>query len=420
MNRRPLWYGWWVLVISTAAITLESGALIFGFSVFFVPIVQEFGWSRAAAAAGSSLARLESGIFGPLEGFLIDRLGARRSMLVGIPIFGLGFILMSQMHTLIEFYAIYIICFSFAASLGFFNSCSAAVANWFIRRRSLALGIMSSGIGIGTLLVPGVTWLINEHGWRNAAIVIGITTWIVGIPLALMMRHRPEDSGDHPDGDMPMNLALTESGIQSTAQPATKEVAISGRQAIRMPTFWILAFSFALRLMATAAVSLHMFPFMVDIGIPPELAGIMTTALGVLGIFGRLGYGWLGIHWGEKRTYAMGLISLLIGFLVLAFTTSIVGVIVSLVFYAPAYGGLATQMLVLRGRYFGRRSFATIGGFMAPVLTLGTITGPIYAGWLYDTSGSYRVAFMSFASLMLVALVLLWVLPRPPNGLARA
>ena len=420
MTRRPIWYGWWVLVASTAAITLESGALIFGFSVFFVPIVQEFGWSRAATAAGSSLARLESGIFGPVEGWLIDRLGARTSMLIGIPIFGLGFILMSQMQSLIEFYVIYIVCFSFAASIGFFNSCSAAVANWFVRRRSLALGIMSSGIGIGTLLVPGVAWLISEYGWRNAAFAVGVTTWIVGIPLALMMRHRPEDSGDHPDGDVPKFNVLSDSTEGPANTPQHVEVAINGRQAIRMPTFWILAFSFALRLMATAAVSLHMFPFMVDIGIPPEMAGIMTIALGVLGIFGRLGYGWLGIHWGEKRTYAMGLISLLIGFVVLAFTTSIVGIVVALVFYAPAYGGLATQMLVLRGRYFGRRSFATIGGFMAPVLTLGTITGPIYAGWFYDTTGSYRVAFMSFAGLMILALALLWILPRPTNALAPA
>lgn len=411
--RRPLWYGWWVLIAATSAITLESGALIFGFSVFFVPIVQEFGWSRAAAAAGSSLARLESGIFGPVEGWLIDRLGARRAMLVGIPIFGFGFILMSQMHSLIEFYVIYIVCFSFAASIGFFNSCSAAVANWFIRRRSLALGIMSSGIGLGTLLVPGVAWLINEYGWRNAAITIGITTWVIGIPLALMMRHRPEDSGNHPDGDPPRIVAAADSIDRTGYGPQHVELAINGRQAIRMPTFWILAFSFALRLMATAAVSLHMFPFMVDIGIPLEMAGIMTTVLGVLGIFGRLGYGWLGIHWGEKRTYAMGLISLIIGFVVLAFTTSIIGIVISLVFYAPAYGGLATQMLVLRGRYFGRRSFATIGGLMAPVLTLGTITGPIYAGWLYDTTGSYRVAFMSFAVLMVLALALLWILPRP-------
>jgi OFA family oxalate/formate antiporter-like MFS transporter len=139
----------------------------------------------------------------------------------------------------------------------------------------------------------------------------------------------------------------------------------------------------------------------------------MTTALGGLSIVGRLGFGWLGDRLGQKAVYAGGLIALMVGFVVLAGARGLVEIAIFLLLYGPAYGGLAAQMLALRGQFFGRRSFATIGGLMAPVMTLGTITGPVYAGWIFDTTGSYRLAMLSFAAMMLLALALLWKLPRP-------
>src|SRR5437867_266742 len=129
------WYGWWLLAAATAAITLQSGVYVFGFGVFFLPIVAEFGWSRAAASGAVSLARLENGLTGPLEGWLIDRWGPRRVMLVGIPLLALGFLAFSRVDSLLGYYVVYVGMLSLGSSLGFFNPCSAAVANWFVRRR---------------------------------------------------------------------------------------------------------------------------------------------------------------------------------------------------------------------------------------------------------------------------------------------
>lgn len=401
---RP-WYGWWLLAAATAAITLQSGVYVFGFGVFFLPIVAEFGWSRAAASGAVSLARLENGLTGPLEGWLIDRWGPRRVMLVGIPLLALGFLALSRVDSLLGYYVVYVGMLSLGSSLGFFNPCSAAVANWFVRRRAFALGLMSCGIGCGTVLVPAVAWLVEGLGWRSAALVLGAATLAIGLPLATAIRHRPEPYGERPDGAPP------------GADPPVprRELAVGARQALRMPEFWILSVLFAVRLMVTTAVSLHLIPLVTDTGLGIQAAALMTTVLGVLSIAGRLCFGWLGDRWGSKPTYALGLVALVVGLVVLANARSLEVVLLALLFYAPAYGGLAALMLSLRGEYFGRRSFATIGGLMAPVMTLGTLTGPVFAGWVFDTTGSYRPAMYAFAALTVLALLCLMPLRRSPS-----
>jgi MFS family permease len=134
----------------------------------------------------------------------------------------------------------------------------------------------------------------------------------------------------------------------------------------------------------------------------------MTTALGLSSIVGRLGLGWLGDRWGQRTAYALGLVTVLVGFVVLANATTLLHVALFVLLYGPSYGGLAALMLSLRGDYFGRRSFATIGGLMSPVMTVGTL-----AGLVYDTTGSYGIALYAFAALMLVALALLRLLTPP-------
>jgi MFS family permease len=265
---------------------------------------------------------------------------------------------------------------------------------------------MSCGIGLGTALVPGVTWLITQVGWRTGATIVGIVVLVVGLPLATAVRHRPEPYGYLPDGG---DADLTKPpGITGTSEPA-----IPARAALRSRQFWVLAISFGVRIMTTSAVSLHLIPLMLDIGLSPETAALMTTALGLSSIVGRLGLGWLGDRWGQRTAYALGLVTVLVGFIVLANAHTIWEVGLFIALYGPSYGGLAALMLSLRGQYFGRRSFATIGGLMSPVMTVGTLAGPVFAGLVFDATGSYSTALYTFAGLMLVALALLRLLTPP-------
>ena len=182
---------------------MTSGINFHGFGNFIIPLSKEFGWNRTVVSTIFSLARLEAGFIGPLEGWLVDRIGPRKLMLVGIPLMGLGFILLSRVNGLLTFMLVYVLGVTLGNSVGMHTPASAAVANWFTRKRGLAFGIMWSGVGLGGLMVPVLGWAIEEFGWRQASVMVGIFVVVVGIPVASIMRHRPEQYGLLPDGDKP-------------------------------------------------------------------------------------------------------------------------------------------------------------------------------------------------------------------------
>ncbi|MCP4592463.1 MAG: MFS transporter, partial [bacterium] len=171
------------------------------FSTFFNPMVAEFGWSRTMMSGVFSLSRLEGGIEGPIVGWAIDRFGARRVLLVGVSLTGLGFILLSQVNGIVSLYLIFGLVLSLGFNLGYIHATSASVAKWFINKRARAISVLVVGNGIGgAAFVPLIAWLIVEYGWRTAAVVIGVVTLIVPVPLSMLIKSTPEEAGLLPDG----------------------------------------------------------------------------------------------------------------------------------------------------------------------------------------------------------------------------
>ncbi|MSQ10596.1 MAG: MFS transporter [Dehalococcoidia bacterium] len=418
LNR--IFYGWWILGACSVVASIVSATQSYGFSLFFVPLIAEFGWSRAALSGVMSLARLEGGFLGPIEGILVDRFGPRRMMLIGIPIIGVGFFCMSQLSeiaaalsidTLLAFYGIWVLLIAGGTAIGTSTPAQTAVANWFVRRRGLALGLYSSSIGVGAAsLVPFLAHIIETDGWRVAALVAGVTAVGIGIPAALLVRHRPEDHGYLPDGDtQPLATAAT-SSLESTR---TVEHNFTMRQALATQAFWVLAFAFGFRVMVTSAVIIHLPALLQDMGFGAVEAASAVSAVAALSVAGRLGLGWLGDR-GDKRSVYIGALAAMAGaLLLLAFAAEAWHIVAFLVLYSPAYGGLASLQLALRGDYFGRRAFATIAGAMGPITTVGTITGPLLAGLAFDLSGSYRIAMLFFAAATAVNIMLMAVLRQP-------
>ncbi|MSQ42282.1 MAG: MFS transporter [Dehalococcoidia bacterium] len=410
-----VFYGYWVLAAGFTLCVVHGGLYFYGFGSFFKTITEELGTSRAVLSGAFSLARLEGGLIGPLEGWLIDRFGPRKVLLTGIPIMAAGFALMSFVNSVAMFYVVFILCLSFGSSLSSVAPASAAVVNWFQRKRSRMLGIMLAGNGLGSVMVPVVTVLIIQLGWRQALQVLGALVLVAGLPLALVMRHKPEQYGYLPDGDTVAPPAAearaAEAGAASdaadTAGGPDAEDGLTAREALRTPAFWLMSFAFSIRVGVTGSVALHFIPFLTDIGVGLGTAGLMVTAIGVVGITGRLAFGWLGDLFPKRYVATGGLCSLALGLVVLAFADSLWQVALALVLYAPAYGGLATMMFAMRSEYFGRKSFATIQGFMGSVLVLGTVSGPIYAGWIFDVTHSYRIAFLTFAAASALAILLI-------------
>jgi len=401
---RNIFYGWWIVLGAAAGMAISAGVYLYGFGAFFDSLIKEFKCTRAVLSGAYSLARLESGLLGPIDGLLVDRFGPRKVMLVGILLMGTGFILLSRVSSITQFYVVFVLMVALGTGLGFATPMFTAVGNWFVKKQGIAFGLTLSGIGVGGLLIPLLSSLIAQHGWRTAALITGIVVLILATPISFIMRHKPEQYGYVPDGQIaPATETLN----------VTSRVDFTAREALKTSAFWLLSFTFALRLMVTAAVPVHIMPFLLDSGFSRGTAAVALGSIAVISVPGRLGSGLLGDRL-DKRYVIAGFLALLAGSLiVLSNVKSLWQLFLFLGLYAPAYGGLTTLMQAIRGEYFGRQAFGTIMGFMATVIMLGTIAGPLFAGYVWDITNSYRFAFLVFAAAMAIAIVLILVTRRP-------
>ena len=191
---RRVFYGWWIVAVGITIAILNGAFYTYGFGVYYVPLLHELGASRAALGGVVGLARLEGGLIAPLAGWLIDKYGPRRLLYFGIITMGFAFFFLSWITSLWMLYAVFMLIAT-ASSFGGGRPINVAVANWFVRKRARALGILLAGIGLGGSAVVIVGWLTETYGWRTAAVIAGLAYWIIGIPLvSLVHSWSPADS----------------------------------------------------------------------------------------------------------------------------------------------------------------------------------------------------------------------------------
>lgn len=390
-----------------------AGCYWLGFGVFFLPLATEFATSRTRLSFAVSIAQMEGGLLGPIDGYLVDRFGPRKMMFIGVGMMGLGFIWMSQVQSLFMFYVVYLALISFGMSLGIRVPALVAPTNWFVKKRGIALGFATSGVGLGGILVPIIGWLVITLEWRATAAIVGVLILFVCLPLAGVMRHRPEQYGLLPDGMPPLDSV--DNGIERVQGNETMldEVEFTIREAFMTPVFWFLGIVFGLRQLIIGAVGLHQVPFVVDIGISPQIAATVLGMTAITSIVGRLGFGWMGDRIATRYVMALSIGCAALGVLILAYSTQWWHLMFFVVTYGIGWGGGATTMSVVRADYFGRRAFGTISGLMDAVQMFGLVLGPVFAGWVYDKYESYYLAFMLFAAAGLVAAIVM-VFVRPP------
>ena len=396
---------------------LSSTFSYYGFSAFFPAIANEFGWSRTAISGAFSLSRIESGLLGPIEGYLIQRLGVRRMMIAGVALLSLGFILFSQVKSLPTFYLVIIFGIVLGSSLGFHMPVSFAVANWFRRKRGKAFGIFRSGPGLAGLLVPLVGLLILNLGWRAAAVVAGFGMLALGFPLALIMRNRPQDHGLFPDGD-PLNRDVT-SSTESPQRTAFRTVlapqddGFTTRQALRTPAFWLISVAMMFTVMATSGVLIHFVVMLQDRGINVAIGSTLLGSVALMSIPGRLGFAWLSDYL-NKRLVLAGLMAVLgVAIFFMSQVESLALFSVFTAVFAITYGGAISVIDPLRADYFGIRNFATIMGFMRLIQAIGHVVGPLLAGVIYDLTNSYTIALIIFAGCVSLGTLTMFLSKKP-------
>ncbi len=404
---------WWLVIAGCITHAVNTGFSYFGMSAFFPSFEREFGWSRTAISGAFSLARIESGLLGPIEGYLTDRVGAQRMLFIGLVICTLGFLSLSWVDSLPMLYAVIILGIVLGSSLGYNMPISVLIAKVFRERRSLAFGIFRMGPGISGPLVPVVGWMIGLWGWRTAAAVSSVIIFVVGLPIAWFINriyHQEEAA------------AREEAGRESTAQiprPVSNDPQFTLGEALRLKAFWFLSIAMALRHMVTEGVSVHFVILLVDRGWSMEAASSLLGLSALIGAPARIGMGWLGDVL-DKRRLVMGLLlALSFSVLLMGYTAEAIVFTPCMIIYSLAYGGLASLQEPIRADYFGTKAFATIQGMSRSVQTVGTFMGPIIAGIFYDLTKSYMIAFALFAAVSLVAVSAMF-LAKPPERNAEA
>jgi MFS family permease len=402
-----VFYGWW-MVGAGFGLELLIGALMFhAYGAYAVLLREEFGWSKTLLSAAFSMARAESGIFGPIQGWLTDRFGPRALMRTGMLIFAAGFMLFSRLDGPVTFFATFFMM-AVGASLGGYLPISVALVSWFRRRRALALSMSGMGMSIGGLLTPLVVASLSHFGWRATALASGVVVLLVGLPLAQIVRHRPEAYGLTPDGDGPRPVA----GI---VMPAALEVrSFTAREAMRTRAFWYISLGHAAALLVVSAVMVHMVIHVTErLGYSLHQAGAVVALLTVMQATGQLTGGWLGDRFSKRWICAACMLGHASALMVLGLATAFWMVLAFAVMHGLSWGMRGPLMAAIRADYFGAGSFGMISGVSSMVIMLGMMLGPLVAGVLADRTGSYVAGFSVLAAVA-AAGSLAFVLARRP------
>jgi sugar phosphate permease len=274
-----------------------------------------------------------------------------------------------------------------------------AVARWFRKNIGKALGIMSSGFGAAGLLIPGIVWIIDAYGWRTALIIFGLGIWIVGIPLAFVVRDSPEQYGCLPDG-----ASFDDLTVQDTLQD--KEPAITIHEVFKQRTLLYLNLAEAIRFMCVASVMTHIMPYLSSIGMPRSSAGFIAAAVPLISIIGRFAFGWLGDVYDKRYVTSVAFCLMAFGILALAFAHMKLCLFIFLLFFPFGFGGIAVLRGTVIREYYGINSFGIMMGIMMGFGATGGIIGPTLAGFVFDTSGNYHITWIGFSVLLFLAIAL--------------
>ena len=415
-----MFYGWWVVFASGGIIFLTGGTFFYGFGTLITPMTKEFGWSRAAIAGAFSLRTELGGVWAPVVGYLVDRMGPRRLVLVGVFLVGTGFILLSRIQTVWHLYAVAaFIAIGISATAG--PVAMTAVAHWFQKKRGRALALMTVGGGSSGLMVVVLAALIAAFDWRTALLIMGFIQWAVCIPLALVVRNQPQDMGLLPDGEpaLPAERQVAADERQAAAvDPEALGYGLAARQdegftigqTLRTRSFWLVAFAMSLIGFGSVAIIAHQVAFLEEsMGFSPLMASVAQMSVPIVSLAGRLGFGWLADYMDKRKVLAAAHLFTAVGIVLLATVQSAWQVPLYLIIFAPGWGGSISVRPALQAEYFGLRAFGGIQGLMYFVASVGSFTGPIFAGAIYDMGDSYRPAFliMGLAALAAVPAVLM-------------
>jgi len=387
-------YGYIVVIVSFIVMMMIWG-VNHCYGIFFKPMITEFGWTRAATSGAFSLSMVMGGLGGIFLGYLNDRFGPRFVVTVVGLLAGAGFFLMSQVSAIWQLYLFYGVMIGVAIAVP--TPLFSTIARWFVRRRTLMTGIVSSGIGIGAMFVPPLAnYIITTYNWRVSYMILGIAIFIIVIFTAQFLRRNPGQE----------NQAAYGADRTEKSGPTSLTTGFTLTQAVRSRQFWLILFQFFCFGFCLFTVMVHIVPHATDIGVSATSAANILVVIGAVSIIGKIAMGRVGDIIGNRHAFSIGFILMLLSLLSLLFIKDMRGFYLFAVIFGIAYGDMIAQQSPLVAAMFGLTAHGFIFGTLAVGLTFGNAAGPFVAGHIFDVSGSYQLAFIVGAIVSFIGLIL--------------
>jgi MFS family permease len=387
-------------VVGSIWLTLAiASGLYFSFPVFFVALLEDFGWTRGATAAAFSISSVVQGVFSPVVGMLVDRLGPKRVMLGGALVLGVACMLSSRVNSLWALYLTVGVLAACGVCAVSWVPSGSLIARWFTERRGSMMGLAFSGMGAGVLVVgPLAQWLIAGHGWRMAYLVLGAGTLAVLLPVIMLgIREAPGRVG-----------------VERSAAASTVEWKVG--DAIRTRAFWALFFAYFCTPLAVFSVVTHQVAFAVDHGFPRLFVAGIFGLTGLLSVVGRIGFGIAADRVGRVASAtasygctAAGTLCLLS----LELWPHPAALYAYAILFGLGFGARGPIITAMASQLFPGR-FGAIYGFLSVGNGIGGGVAPWFGGFVHDLTGSYRVAFLIATTFCAVGSFCFW-LARPPR-----
>jgi OFA family oxalate/formate antiporter-like MFS transporter len=411
LSGMPTFFRGWHVVAATSAALLGAAAYSAPvLSVFLTPLGRELGWSRTEITLAMTLGGGAGALAAPFLGRALDRWGGRWVMSGSAAVMAACLALIPHARSIVDFWLLFGIG-RMLQETAVRSGAFVAVSNWFLRRRSLAVGIVSSAerVGQGSLPVLVALLVAGEAGWRAGWTVLAGLLALCGLPSMIWVRRRPEDVGLVPDGD------LERAGHRERKAP-TAEPAFTLREAVSTRTYWLLGLASVVGAAAAVIVNFHLIPHLQHQGLGPAEAALAMTIISLLAIPGGLLAGGVALQLGPQRVLAVSLLLQACGVALLPGVHDTRSLLLAAVIYGLPFGAMVPLLNVVVADRFGRHSLGAIRGSLQPAQLAAMALAPLAVSYWVDLTGSYREALYGTAALFVVAAGALAVTPRTTAG----